>query len=197
MYNRRSIRLKEFDYSQIGYYYITICTLDRYQLFGRIVNNKMVLNKFGLIAQKEWKNTSVIRQNVELDEFIIMPDHIHGIIIINRRGVMPYALKNDLNNENIDYNNIDHENDMRTYGNTPLPFMENVQKNTPLRSPIQTIGSIIRGYKSAVTIKVNQIRKTPKIKIWQRNYFERIIRNQKALEKIRYYIRNNPENYKI
>ncbi len=181
----------------------------------------MVLNKFGLIVQKEWKNTSVIRQNVELDEFIIMPDHIHGIIIINRRGVMPYALKNDLNNENMghvninnenmddkninnenldnentDYKNMDHVNDIRAYGNTPLPFMDNVQKNTFIRSPKQTIGSIIRGYKSAVTINVNQIRKTPKAKIWQRNYFERVIRDQKELDRIKFYIRTNPENYK-
>ena len=208
MYKRKSIRLKEYDYSQIGYYYVTICTLDRAQLFGRIIDNKMILNKYGLIAQNEWKSTQYIRQNVELDEFIIMPDHIHGIIIINdRRGVMPYALKNNLHSNN---NKIPNDNKpinselgsgIRAYGNTPLPFTENVRNvvtsnkydgNTPLRSPMQTIGSIIRGYKSAVTININKIRQTPKTKIWQRNYFEHVIRNQIELDKTRLYIKNNP-----
>ena len=137
MYNRRTIRLKEFDYSQIGYYYITICTLDRSKLFGRIIDNKMILNEYGIIAHTEWKRTADIRINVELDEFIIMPDHIHGIIIINnRRGVMPYALKNKTHTKSENGNDVN-----RAYGNTPLPFTDTWNNgNTPLRSPIQTIG---------------------------------------------------------
>jgi len=89
---RRSIRLRGYDYSQAGAYFITICTKDRECLFGDIVDEKMCINEIGEIVQKEWLRTANIRPNVSLDEFIIMPNHLHGIIMINDgRGVLQYA----------------------------------------------------------------------------------------------------------
>ncbi len=82
--NRKSIRLKNYNYSQPGMYYVTICVNNRKYLFGDIYNEKMILNKYGRIIQKEWCKTEKIRKNIELDEFIIMPNHIHGIINIVR-----------------------------------------------------------------------------------------------------------------
>ena len=203
---------------------MTICTLDREQLFGRIIDNKMILNKLGMIVLNEWIKTPDLRPYVKLDEFIIMPDHIHGILIIdNCRGVSTYALKNDSNNKN-----IDHENDMRAYVDTDVgpdvrayvdtPLRNDTQttikringndKNrayvdTPLRSmdnilprsTSKTVGSIIRGFKSVVTSNINQLRNTPRTKIWQRNYFEHVIRNQKELDRTRLYIKNNPAHH--
>src|SRR5450759_2947031 len=86
IHNRRSIRLKGYDYSQAGLYFITICCFNRECLFGDVVNGEMVLNEYGTIACNEWLNTPNIRKNVELDVFVIMPNHMHGIIILNRRG---------------------------------------------------------------------------------------------------------------
>lgn len=85
IHHRQSIRLKGFDYSSVGYYFITICCFERLPFFGNIINGQMLLNENGLIAQNEWLNTINKRQNVELDAFVIIPNHIHGIIHIKNR----------------------------------------------------------------------------------------------------------------
>ena len=82
-HHRRSIRLKGYDYSQPGRYFITICTYQRICLFGEIVNDKMILNSFVKIVDEEWQRTARIRPNIECDAYIIMPNHMHGIIIIH------------------------------------------------------------------------------------------------------------------
>ena len=82
LHHRRSIRLKRYDYSQAGLYFITLCIQNRNLIFGHIENAEMKLNPFGEIAFNEWQNTSEIRDNIRLHEFIIMPDHMHGIIEI-------------------------------------------------------------------------------------------------------------------
>jgi len=79
---RQSIRLQSYDYSRAGLYFITICTVDRQPLFGEIVNGQMLLNDAGIIARNEWQKTSEMRPNVVSDEFVVMPNHLHGIINI-------------------------------------------------------------------------------------------------------------------
>jgi REP element-mobilizing transposase RayT len=87
IHHRRSIRLKGYDYSQAGWYFITICCQGRICRFGHIENGEIILNEYGKIARDEWMRTTEIRPNVELGEFVIMPNHLHGIIQINyRRG---------------------------------------------------------------------------------------------------------------
>ena len=86
-HHRRSIRLKGYDYSQIGAYFITICTQNRECLFGKIVDGKMVLNPFGRIVADEWTKTALIRDEIKLDEWVVMPNHFHGIVVVtNCRG---------------------------------------------------------------------------------------------------------------
>ncbi len=85
--NRRSIRLKEYDYSQSGWYFITLCTQNKKCLFGQILNDKMVFNEYGKIVEEEWARTKEIRINIDLDYYCIMPNHIHGIIIIENKIV--------------------------------------------------------------------------------------------------------------
>ncbi|MDR1153558.1 MAG: hypothetical protein LBL04_02510 [Bacteroidales bacterium] len=82
IHHRRSIRLKDYDYSQAGLYFITICVQNRHCLFGKITDNKMILNKYGKIAYGEWLKTPNMHPNIQLDEFIVMPNHMHGIIVI-------------------------------------------------------------------------------------------------------------------
>lgn len=96
-HNRRSNRLKGYNYARLGYYFITICVADRYCLFGKIVDDCMILNGYGRIANKEWHQTENLRDrdNVRLDEFVVMPNHVHGIIELTRdRGVLNTPLSN-------------------------------------------------------------------------------------------------------
>ena len=138
-------------------------------MFGEIENEIMIMNEFGNIAKNEWLKTTDIRDNVELSEYVIMPNHVHGIIVLNTVGA---------------------------YGNTPL-LPNTLRSNKPVfKSPSKTIGAIIRGYKSAVTKKINILRNTPGMPVWQRNYYEHIIRNEKSYYRIAEYILNNPLNWR-
>ncbi len=140
----------------------------------------MLLNEYGKIAFNEWTRTPQIRLNVLLDVFVIMPNHMHCIIIINGTGELHSPMLEDspfVNSPDFDYTN---QPDSAYKG----------ECDSPLRSPSNTIGAIVRGYKSAVTKQINLL--CPGIKIWQRNYYEHIIRTECAYQNISDYIINNP-----
>jgi len=144
--------------------------------FGEVINGEMILNDVGKIAKEEWLKTSVLRNDIELREFIIMPNHIHGIIEIIDVGAN--CIRPQLKEPGV--------------CDTPLQ-----KENNKFRSPSNTVGSIIRGYKGAVTKRVNALYGTQKTKsIWQRNYYEHIIRNDQSHQQITEYIINNPINWK-
>jgi len=169
-HRRRSIRLKGYNYSQAGAYFITICTQERECLFGQVIEGVMQLNEYGWIVHDEWVRTADVRPNVELDLFVVMPNHLHIIVVIHShdcgRGVLQYA---------------------------PTSCAGTTENQTSrLRSPSQTIGAIVRGFKSASTKRINELRKTPGAAVWQRNYFEHIIRDEESLHHIRQYIVENP-----
>lgn len=163
IHHRRTIRLQGYDYSQAGAYFLTICTHHRERLFGRVVDGEMRLNETGRIASEEWAKTAEIRNDIELDAWIVMPNHFHGIVVITGRGTARRA----------------------PTGHTPT--MEKFGR--PVAGSIPTI---VRSFKSAVTKRVNEHRQTPGAILWQRNYWEHIIRNETELNRIREYIRNNP-----
>ena len=181
-HNRRSIRLKGYDYSQAGAYFVTICTKDRISLFGEINDGEMILNDAGIIAEQCWKDIPVHFPNVLLDEWIIMPNHIHGIIIITVG-----AKNNSPQRETVGSKNISPQQS----ANDDSPQRVQAKNISPLpRGTSKTIGSIIRGFKIGVTkwMRQNDII----YHVWQRNYYEHIIRNEKDLHMIREYIVNNP-----
>jgi putative transposase len=163
-HHRRSIRLKGYDYTQSGAYYITIVTYQRQHLFGEVVNGEIRLNELGQIAHNEWFKTAALRPYVELheDEFVVMPNHVHGIIWIR--------------------NNIVAER-------RSAPTM--IKINVPPKS----LGAIIRAYKSAVTYAINALQNQRGAVLWQRNYYEHIIRDEKDLQAKRDYILSNPLNW--
>jgi REP element-mobilizing transposase RayT len=190
IHHRRSIRLKGYDYSSEGLYFITICCHNKVCLFGHVLNGAMVLNEYGQIAFNEWMKTPEIRPNVELGEFIVMPNHIHGIIRITRRG------ESYSPNSGGESHSPDCRGDSRGVLNTPDFMGESVspQRYSPrLQGPSQTIGAIVRGYKSAVTKKLNALGVGRKV--WQRDYYEHIIRNEQAYNNISNYIVNNPSKW--
>ena len=154
---RRSIRLKGYDYSQAGAHFVTICAHDKKCLFGDVVNGEMKLAGIGMIADECWRGIPDHFSDTTLDSFTVMPNHVHGILII-RRGTACRA-----------------------------PTME--QFGRPVANSLPTI---IRSYKSAVTKQTNELRKTPGPPVWQRNYYEHVIRNEEDLSETREYITINP-----
>jgi putative transposase len=187
IHHRRSIRLKGYDYSRAGAYYITICCQDRACLFGKITHGEMMLNEYGTIAYNEWLNTPNIRKNVELDVFVIMPNHMHGIIILNGRGEL-HSPDNE-QRDNICWG------ECNSPGNEPNDNMIWGECNSPRPcGPSNTIGAIVRGYKSSVTKQLNLL--NIGCVVWQRNYYEHIIRNEQSYQTISEYIINNPAKWK-
>jgi REP element-mobilizing transposase RayT len=188
MSSRRSVRLKGFDYSSSGKFFLTICILNRECLFGDIRDGKMILSATGKIVHNEWLHTTKVRPGIELDAFVIMPNHLHGIISIQgRRGVPAaqiirfsgYDLSAPLGVERpVDVND---ENESRA-----------TQRVAPTLKP-NTIGAIIGQFKS---ISTKSIRESALLGFyWQRNYYEHIIRNGSELDQIRKYILENPANW--
>jgi REP element-mobilizing transposase RayT len=161
VYRRRSIRLKEYNYSGAGYYYITICTKDKIKLFGEIKNGEMILNESGKIVKKCWLAIPQHYPCVVLHEYIVMPNHIHGIIEITDKNCFVGA-------QNF------------------VPEKQNQFQKIVSKS----IGSIIRGFKIGVTkwFRTN----TDVYDVWQRNYYEHIIRDETSYFKIAEYIIANP-----
>jgi len=160
---RKQYRLNCYDYSQSGAYFITICTFEKICLFGNVINSKMILNNIGEIAQNEWHHSSKIRSEIRLNEFIIMPNHIHGIIIIDSVGA--------------------------TGGRPKTPYSSGPHK--------RSLGSFVAGYKSSVTKHINFIRRTSNRYIWQRNFYDHIIRDNNDLKRTRQYIIDNPIQWKF
>ncbi|GAB6099399.1 transposase [Halanaerocella petrolearia] len=180
-YNGKSMRLKNYDYSKSGHYFVTICSSNRNCIFGKINDNKIKLNKYGQIADDYWSEIPQHFDNVKLDQHIIMPNHIHGIIII----------KNN-NCRNIKNNDC---RDMACHVPTTTTKTTKTRKFGNRKSG--TLSTIIGSYKSAVTKKTNQIRNTPGNSIWQRNYYDRIIRSEDELNRIGTYIRQNPLKWEL
>ena len=202
IHHRRSIRLKGYDYAQEGLYFITICCQDRIHRFGEVILNahciaEMRLNPCGQIAFDEWYNTAKIRPNIELGAFVVMPNHIHGIVHITRR-VELNSTNIELNSTNIELNStnndsssilwIDDESESNKFDSGIR-----VECNSTLQGPSQTIGAIVRGYKSSVT-KQSKILGVDE-KLWQRNYYEHIIRDENSYCRISEYIINNPSKW--
>ena len=194
-HDRRSIRLKGYDYSADGLYFITICTKERNHYFGRVIDGKMVLNERGQIVKNEWLNTINVRKDeVILHEYIVMPNHFHAIIEICRRGVSHTPQIHTPQSHTPQSHTPDDgltTSDRGVCDTIDRGVCDTIDRgvcNTPLRSPSKTLGSIIRGFKSAVTKQIG-------FPVWQRNYHEHIIRNTNAFTKISNYILNNPAQW--
>jgi REP element-mobilizing transposase RayT len=175
MKDRKRNRLPEYDYSQTGWYYVTICTHKHIHQFGEVKNGEMILNEIGKIADENWKNIENLHEHVEIDYYVIMPNHIHGIIIINSVG---------------DVKNIQPRQTFNV-GDAKFASPTNVIDRTKME-----LSKLIQQYKRSVTLEI----KTSKLQMnfkWQRSFYDRIIRNEKELFNIRKYIEQNPFKWDI
>lgn len=153
-HHRRSIRLKEYDYSQPSAYFVTIVVKDRDCPFGDVIDGEMKLSRAGEIVDEFWKQIPNHFQNAVLEEFVVMPNHLHAIVFIT----------------------------------------ENVGAGSP-RPYKPTLGQIIGYFKYQSTKRINELRDTTGAPLWQRNYYEHIIRNEKELDRIRKYVIENPAHW--
>ncbi len=167
-HHRRSLRLKGYDYSAAGAYFITICTFQRQCLFGQVVEGEMQLNEFGQIVAEEWLHSKEIRQEIDFDEWVIMPNHLHGIVLIE--SIDPVGANGCLPSS---------------------PWCNDPHRLVPPMRP-RSLASLIAGFKSATTTRINTLRDAAGTPIWQRNYYDHIIRNERSLQHIRHYTTNNP-----
>ncbi len=169
--NRRSIRLQGYDYSQAGAYFVTICTHNRECLFGEIINGDMRLNDVGRIVADSWQWLAEQYDHVLLDQYVIMPNHTHGIIIITDAGQC-------------------RRGGSRTARVRTTP--KTGHRHPTPSSPPKPIGRLIGAFKTVSTKRMNALRATAGKKLWQRNYWDHIVRNEPELQRIREYIQNNP-----
>jgi len=184
-HQRRSIRLKGYDYCQAGAYYVTIVTYQRDLLFGEIVNEEMILNELGKIADECWRAIPDHFPFVELGTYVIMPNHVHGIIWIEEKeGTRRRCVLDD-----------EYRARQRRVPTEPNALMETTEGfGKPVKGSIPTV---VRAYKSAVTYAVNAVQNQRGAVLWQRNYYEHIIRNDRELNNIRRYILNNPLRWQL
>ena len=176
-HHRRSIRLKGYDYRQAGAYFITLCIRERECILGEVINGRVYLSQLGQIVQKEWYRTAAVRRNVELDVFVIMPNHIHGIIIItdNSRATR----------QNLSISPDDCEKRV-------APTREIMEKPRPKGAASGSLGAIVGQLKSMSAKRINRVRQTPGVPVWQRDFYDHIIYRSESLQAIRQYILDNP-----
>jgi REP element-mobilizing transposase RayT len=206
IHHRRSIRLQGYDYTSPGAYYVTLCSFGKQCIFGRVVNDQMHENECGKIVRQQWFESARIRQELELDAFTVMPNHLHGILwIVRPNGVRPGA------------------NGARPAANMVLARSERTKRVGPsgarpqpstIRSPERgrtpfgptnripamrphSLASWVAGFKSAVTSRVRKYWNKPNAIVWQEDYFEHVIRDEDELYRIRDYILTNPARWKF
>jgi putative transposase len=181
-YRIKSIRLPHWDYSSDGWYFVTICTQNRAEYFGDVHDYIMELSDIGYVAAKFWQEIPKHFPFVRLDEWVTMPNHLHGIIVIDK----PDNDEQDKNNYN-PANRRDAINRVSTGNNANGGITGN---HNPMGK--QTLGEIVRWFKGRVSFEIH---KTGQNFAWQSRFYDHIIQNQKSLDEIRQYIYDNPEKW--
>lgn len=166
-YRVEATRLPRWDYGQAGYYFVTICTKDHKHFFGDVVSDDMLLSPIGEIVAQEWINTEIIRPNVRLDEWVIMPNHMHMIVIITHKVETP-----------------------RRGVSTPRHAQTMAASK---KWKANTLGSIIGQFKGKCTRLIRAQGYSDFA--WQTRFYDHIIRSEEALHKLRHYIAHNPMNW--
>jgi putative transposase len=204
MYRIPSSRADWWNYGWNAAYFVTICTQNRECCFGDAIDGKIKLSDIGKIAEQEWLKTQAIRpdMNIKLDEFVVMPNHFHGIIRIgenqyNKRNAVLNEVNNDVETPCI----RETQSNKETRSNTETRSIASLQKTNPnvqsetnnnFAPQSKNMASIIRGFKSAVT---KQARLIHAEFAWQSRYYDHIIRNEESFQHISEYNRNNPKNW--
>lgn len=191
MKRKNSLRLENYNYSNSGAYFITICSYKRKEIFGEIENGLMHLNNVGKIIQTSWYQIPENYDNIKLDDFVIMPNHIHGIIwIVGAIHESPET--NHKIRQMPETNHTIHESPEDD------PSQNNrVIRELPLRIERRKmlLSKIIGRFKMNSSKLINNICNSKGAHVWQRSYYDHIIRNEEDLNNTKQYIQNNPLNW--
>ncbi len=174
--HRRSIRLQGYDYSQAGAYFVTVCTQGRECLFGGIENDAMALNEYGCVVRDEWLKTAEIRTEIQVSEFVVMPNHFHGIIII---AEPTFGAIRELS--------LPYDHSVGAIHESPLPSRQQRRQ--------MTLSKIVGRFKMLTAKRINETRQMSGVSVWQRNYYEHVIRNEADYAQIAEYIGDNPRRW--
>ena len=187
-HHRRSIRLKDYDYTQAGAYFITLCVENRACVLGDVIDGEMQLSPSGAIVAEAWEWLAQQYPYVAIDEYVVMPNHFHGIIVIDAPTVG--AVREPPN---------EPPNEPPTIPSPSTPTVRTVGavREPPNKPPRKSLGRLIGAFKTVSTKRINELNTTPGISFWQRNYYEHIIRHENALDRIRRYIIRNPMKWAI
>ena len=219
-HNRQSLRLRGYDYAQSGAYFVTVCTQHRQCLFGEVKEGTMVLNEAGQIVAEEWLRSEIIREEITLDAFVVMPNHMHGIVVIDAEDTLVAGSGSGGNPDKTDGvgatdsgrhapRDIPGRVDgvVGATGPSPLPrdepappthpsthssVLPNDQRPGP---PPRSLGALMAGFKGITTKRINRLLQTVGARVWQRNYHDHIIRNERSWHRIRRYIETNPARW--
>jgi putative transposase len=176
--HRHSLRLKGYDYSQAGAYFVTICAHCRKCLFGEVVGSEMNVNEFGLAVQAVWEDLPVHYPHVMTDAFVVMPNHVHGVFVLGAEDLAVGA----------------GFKPARTDPSRPADAEGSKSVRTMLRR--HGLSEIVRGLKSFSARRINVMRGTSGAAVWQRNYYEHVIRGDADYNRIAEYVANNPLRWK-
>lgn len=169
-----------FDYSQAGVYFVTICVRMGSSMFGDVVAGRVRLNTAGRTAAKCWLEIPTHFPNVTLDAFVVMPNHVHGILVINEiQGAIGVGAQRAA--------------PLRVRVRTSVSHAHASVSAVPNGVTPGSLGAIVRSFKSATTKRINEVRHTSGKPVWQRNYHDRIIRDDRELYRARRYILSNPD----
>ncbi len=172
--SRRSVRLKEYDYSQPGGYFITICTHRKVDILGTLNGEISCCNELGEVVSNSWRMLPDKYPTVTIDEYIVMPNHLHGILILND-------------------SDVHHDSNVGAGSPCPSSIQATALMERGRRNDAPTLGTVIGYFKYQCAKQINLLRKTPGAPVWQRNYYEHVIRNEEDLADIRNYIKYNPQ----
>ncbi|MBN1536707.1 MAG: hypothetical protein JW908_08250 [Anaerolineales bacterium] len=179
-HQRKSIRLKGYDYTQTGACFVTMVTWQRECLFGIVDANQMRLNEFGKIVTATWEWLPAQYPYVEFGAWCVMPNHVHGIIIINGRDAFPGR---------------DASRRISTVDSRRAPTTID-SRHDQMDIKIKPLGQLIGAFKTVSAKQINILRDSIGVPVWQRNFYEHIIQNEKEMQRIHTYIQNNPRNWK-
>ena len=204
---RRSLRLKGYDYSQAGAYFVTICAHDKKCLFGEVMNGEMRINELGIVLVEEWEYSAKIRAEVELGPYVVMPNHFHGIIFIvepdrsplPNQSVMAPLRRGDRRVARSGPAAASGPQFDRGTEGDPRPLGHPSSGDPPVaptRGPQPgSVGAMVAGFKAAVTKRIDSLRPLPRFQVWQRNYYDHVIRDEDDCTRIIEYITTNPQRW--
>jgi len=221
-YRVESARLKNWDYAAPGMYFITICTHNREHLLGKIDQGNMTLSDIGEIVREEWEKSFSLRAELSCDAYVIMPNHLHGILIIQpgnivethgraSEGGMPSHSSTTVethgcaseggmpshSSTTVETHGCASEGGMPSHSSTTVETHGRASLHPIATRSAKSISSFVAGFKSAATTRINTFRHTPHIPVWQTRFHDHIIRNEEELNKIRDYVANNPVQWDI